>query len=252
MITPPNLETRNLTMGHGKKSLCAPLDFSLQPGQVAALLGRNGSGKTTLLLTLAGLMPPLTGEVIMRQEHLSAMKPLRRARRVALMLSPRHLSETLCGREMVELGRWPHTSWHGRLSGQDHEKVLAAMKSTGTLTCAEIPLGRLSDGERQKLCIARALAQEAEVLLLDEPLSHLDAPSRREILLLLRHLAETGGKSVLFSCHELELAFRHAHQVLALLPDQSWRTGTSQEVSSDSFCREALGLEPLPFSPTLE
>lgn len=240
------LQAYHLSIGHPGKTLCANLEFTLPPGRLTALLGRNGSGKTTLLLTLAGLRIPLEGAVTFGGAEMGKDGPRRRARQVALMLPSRNLPESLRGRELVELGRWPHTPWHGKLSGGDHEKVHTAMTLTGTLAFADRPLGRLSDGEKQKLCIARALAQEAEVLLLDEPLSHLDAPSRVEILVLLRRLAETEGKAVLFSCHDLDLAYRHSHQVLALLSQAAWRGGTPGEISSDPGCAMELGLYTNP------
>ncbi len=237
------LTAQKLGLSAGSKILCADLDFTLRPGEIVALLGRNGSGKTTLLLALAGLRQPASGAIRLGEENLSETDARRRAKHIALMLSPRQVAESLRGRELVELGRWPHTPWHGGLSNADCTKVREAMEITGTTAFAESPLGRLSDGERQKLGIARALAQEAGILLLDEPLSHLDAPSRLEILRLLRRLAESEGKAVLFSCHDLDLAFRHAHRVLALLPGGEWRAGTPGEVAEDPICAETLGME---------
>ena len=131
---------------------------------------------------------------------------------LALALATRQGDAVLSGGEFVALGRWPHTPWHGRLSGVDRAVIQHALEATGTGPLASLPMGRLSDGERQKLGLARALAQETPVLLLDEPLSHLDAPSRLDEIALLRRLSEKEDKAILFSCHDLDLAFHSAHR----------------------------------------
>ena len=208
------LSTENLRLSVGKapRILCDGLHFSLHSGELVALLGRNGSGKTTLLKALAGIRLPEAGSVFFDREQARDMPPRRRARVVALALSARQSDGILSGEEFVALGRWPHTPWHGRLSEADHRIIRRALEVTETLSLSALPMGRLSDGERQKLGLARALAQETPVVLLDEPLSHLDAPSRLYETGLLRLLAEEEGRAVLFSSHDLDLAFRSAHR----------------------------------------
>jgi len=243
------LSTRGLTLSVGKSSrtLCDVLDFELRPGELVALLGRNGSGKTTLLKALAGIRDPEAGKIFFGDEKAVEVSTRRRAKLLALALSARQSDGTLSGGEFVALGRWPHTPWHGKLSESDHAIIQRSLEVTGTHHLSSLPMSRLSDGERQKLGLARALSQETSVLLLDEPLSHLDAPSRLYEIALLKRLAENENKAVLFSCHDLDLAFHSAHRLLVLLPEGKWFCGLPAEVAAHEICREVLGLAAAPW-----
>ena len=236
-----------LTVGSAPRMLCRDLDFSLRPGELVGLLGRNGSGKTTLLKTLAGIRMPEAGRVFFGGRSADTIPARSRACLLALALSARLSDGVLNGGEFVALGRWPHTPWHGKLSAQDHAFIRRALEITGTEALAELPMSRLSDGERQKLGLARALAQETSLLLLDEPLSHLDAPSRLYEMALLKRLAEEEGRAVLFSCHDLDLAFHSAHRLLVLLPGGGWFCGSPSEVAAHGASRETLGLTAAPW-----
>ncbi len=255
------LSTQSLTLTVGKSSsgrqnekqrtLCDALDFELRSGELVALLGRNGSGKTTLLKALAGIRSPESGEIFFGDsfglKNSIAVSTRRRATLLALALSARQSDGTLSGEEFVALGRWPHTPWHGKLSANDQSIIHRALEITGTRSFAALSMSQLSDGERQKLALARALAQETPVLLLDEPLSHLDAPSRLYEIALLKRLAENEDKAILFSCHDLDLAFHSAHRLLVLLPDGKWFCGLPAEVAAHEACREVLGLAAAPW-----
>ncbi len=245
----PILSTQGLCLSVGKASriLCEDLNFSLHSGELVALLGRNGSGKTTLLKALAGIRTPESGRVSFNGESVGEISARRRAHLLALTLSSRQGDGVLSGEEFVALGRWPHTPWHGSLSDADRDLIQRALEITGTPSLASLSMSQLSDGERQKLGLARALAQETPILLLDEPLSHLDAPSRLYEIALLRRLASEENKAILFSCHDLDLAFHSADRLLVLLPGGAWFYGTPVEVASHTVCRETLGLAAAPW-----
>ena len=242
-MTRPLLEMNAASLYAGSKKLCEKLSFSMMAGDLICLLGRNGSGKTTLLKILAGLRALQQGEVLLKGEKLTQLSHRDKARRIALLLTSRMADESLRGLEYVSIGRWPHTPWHGKLSALDWNKVKASMHKTETDSLEKQPLHQLSDGEKQKLGIARILAQETEILLLDEPLSHLDAPSQIQILELMHQCTSQDGYAILFSCHDLNLAFRSCDKCLVMLAEGKWFFGSPAEVVADKDCRIQLGLD---------
>jgi iron complex transport system ATP-binding protein len=205
------LQTHGLTIGYAPvrrapKSVSVGLELSVDRGQFVCLLGPNGAGKSTLLRTLAGLQKPLAGSVSIDGRDLFDMAAQERARNVAVVLTERVNPGLLTGWGLVALGRAPHTGFMGTLSPADEQAVQEAVKAVGAVALADRPVVELSDGERQRLMIARALAQQTPLILLDEPTAFLDAPRRVEILSLLRDLARDVGRAVVVSTHEVHLA----------------------------------------------
>jgi iron complex transport system ATP-binding protein len=229
-------------------ALFPPLDMAMQSGQFVCLLGGNGAGKTTLLKTLAGILPPLAGSVSLGGDVVEDLTGRERARRAALLLTDTGLPPFLLGRELVSLGRTPHTPWLAAAREADAVVVQRVME---TLRCAHLAdrrLGQLSDGERQRLCLARALAQDAPVLLLDEPLSHLDLPAKAEMLSLLRDWTRAGdgsdgsdgggaGRVVLAAVHEVDLALGFADLCLMLAPGEKPFIGPPEEAAGEPLRR---------------
>lgn len=216
------LKTIDLTIGYytGRRTqrvVAEHVAVRLHPGELVCLLGPNGAGKSTLLRTLAGMQPPLQGRVELLGADLHRLQPCELARRLSVVLTERTDAGALSARTLVALGRYPYTDWSGRLTPTDETSIDRALMAVGALALAERPVGELSDGERQKVMIARALAQEPMLLLLDEPTAFLDLPRRVEIMGLLRRLARTTGRAVLLSTHDLDLALRSADR-LWLLP----------------------------------
>ncbi|MEM1177217.1 MAG: ABC transporter ATP-binding protein [Acidobacteriota bacterium] len=205
--------------GGPDRALTAPLDLELRRGQLICLLGPNGAGKSTLLRTLAGVQAALDGDVELEGQPLDGWPPRQRARRLAVVLTDGDAPLGMPGLEMVRLGRQPHSPWTGRLRRQDHEAVERALEAVDGVELAPRPLGQLSDGERQKLLLARALAQEADLLLLDEITAFLDVPRRLEIFRILRRLAHAAGKSVLLTTHDVDLALRSADRIWLMSQD---------------------------------
>ena len=222
-MTPnPSLAFHALTTGycHGSRQSIVGrgLEGSLPRGTLTVLLGTNGAGKSPLLRTLAGLQPPLAGDIFWEGNSLASLTPEERAKRLSIVLTVRPETGNLTVREVVALGRLPHRQglWGSRNAATDAEAVESAMRLTTTSAWSERPVSRLSDGERQRVFIAKALAQETPLILLDEPTAFLDYPSRVQFFNLLKRLTNEMGKTVLLSSHDVELAAAHADRILLL------------------------------------
>lgn len=226
----PLLEAVGLTVGYGRHAVLEPVSSSLPAGRLVCLLGANGSGKSTLLRTLSGLQSPLAGEIRLLQQPISRLAAQDRAKRLALVLTDRVSSASMQGAELVALGRHPYTGWSGRLSQRDKQAVAVALAETGSTPLAHRQISELSDGERQRLLVARALAQEPRVLILDEATAFLDLPRRVELMHLLRHIARSRQIAVLLSTHDLELALRYADDLWLLRPDGSLQVGAPEDL----------------------
>ena len=206
----PVLESRNLSIGYRQPDmeLAKGLNLRLERGRLTALLGPNGAGKSTLLRTLAGMQKPLSGQVWLSGEDVGQMKASEIARRLSVVLTEAPKPGWMNGLALVALGRHPYTDWLGRLSPTDKAVVRWALAAVDAEDIARRPVIELSDGQRQKLMIARALAQETDVMLLDEPTAFLDLPRRVEIMRLLKNLAHQTQRAILLSTHDLDLALR--------------------------------------------
>lgn len=202
---------------HGAPTVLAEhLAAQAEPGRLTALLGPNGSGKSTLLRTVCGLQPAMAGRVLIDGRDVAHTSSADLAKSVAVVLTERVESGFLSVREIVALGRTPHLGISARMTAADHDVVDWALEVTATTELADRLGGELSDGQRQRVMTARALAQQPRLLILDEPTSFLDVPSRVELLDLLARLAREQALSVLVSTHELELALRLADEVWLL------------------------------------
>lgn len=208
------LETHNLSIGYrsGKlvKIISKELNLRLYPGQLVCLLGANGAGKSTLMRTLGALQPPLGGDIVLDQQPISSLQPVDLAKKISLVLTEKIEAGNLTAREVVTLGRTPYTGWIGTLTDIDHEKIDHASASVEIGDLLDRRINQLSDGERQKVMLARALAQDTSLILLDEPTAHLDLPNRVEMMQLLHQLARRNNKAILLSTHELDLALQAA------------------------------------------
>jgi iron complex transport system ATP-binding protein len=243
------LEAADLAIGYTRPrqppiQVLDGIELSLRSGELVCLLGPNGAGKSTLMRTLAGMQSPLAGSVRLDGSDLHAMEPRCLARRLSLVLTDRVEVGRLSGRDIVSLGRHPYTGWSGRLSLADRRVVQWALDSTGSATLANCDMAELSDGERQKIMIARALAQQPGLVLLDEPTAFLDLPRRVEIMRLLGRLAREKGLAVLLSTHDLELALRLADRLWLLPPGGPLQAGAPEDlVLNGGFARTFTGID---------
>ena len=232
------LTTHNLTIGYRKRVVAENLSLELRAGELVCLLGPNGAGKSTLLRTLAGMQPPLSGYALLQDDDVSKLSAREIAKRLSIVLTERVDAGTITARELVALGRYPYTDWMNRQTDADRHAVEQAIRAVGATTLADRHVHELSDGERQKIMIARALAQEPVVMMLDEPTAFLDLPRRVEILYLLRSLARETRRAILLSTHDLDLALRCADQVWLMTQEGRMHVGAPEDlVLSGAFGR---------------
>lgn len=198
---------------HSVKIVAEGISESLHGGELTCLIGENGAGKSTLLRTLSGFIPALSGEITMLGKPLQAYREREMATVIGVVLTEKTNLQNMTVDELVGMGRSPYTGFWGRLSADDRRKVGDALDLVGIASLRARLVQTLSDGERQKVMIAKALAQETPIIFLDEPTAFLDYPSKVEILRLLHRLSQDMGKTVFLSTHDLELALRVADRV---------------------------------------
>lgn len=203
----------NLTVGYQQKVVLKDLFLDLNANQLTCLLGRNGSGKSTLIRSISGVQRFLGGQVQFHNRPISDYNQKELAKELSLVLTDNQAPGNLTVFALVALGRFPYTSWIGSLSKRDKEVIHWALEATGMLAFANRHMGELSDGEKQKVMIARALAQQTDLIILDEPTAHLDSPNRLEIFHLLKELVTISGRAILVSTHDIDTALHYADQL---------------------------------------
>ena len=249
-MSKPALVISNVSVGYGKGDDAVPvvsfIDAVLSGGEMVALIGRNGAGKSTLLRTIAAYQPPLVGQVEYLGKDVGSMNLHDVAKCISVVLTE-SVSALLTVRELVSLGRTPYTGFMGRLSAKDNEVVDGAMRDMGVSHLAHRKVSTLSDGERQKCLVAKALAQETPLLLLDEPTAFLDYPSKVHLLGLLKRLAKEKGKAVIVSVHDLELVMRLADKVW-LVDNGRMYCGTVKELSSNGVLPSFINSDTIRYN----
>lgn len=200
------IRLENISLGYGTRTLLGEVSAHFAEGQLTALVGRNGAGKSTLLRALAGLEPLQSGAITIGGTSIAELDGSEAARRVAFVATDKVRIANLPCEDLVALGRAPYTNWIGRLQAIDREIVADALAKVGMSEFARKTMDRMSDGECQRVMIARALAQQTPVILLDEPTAFLDMPNRYELCRLLQRLAHDEKKTIIFSTHELDIA----------------------------------------------
>ena len=222
--TPIALQTHNLEVGYKKNNqthvLFEPLSLILTQGELVCFMGSNGIGKTTLIKTLAGIQVPMRGTVT-------------RNFSTAIVLTDKISGSLMTVRDLVTYGRYPHLNWWLKLNDQDHQLIDNAIKQVHLKSIADKHLSQLSDGQLQMAMIAKALAQDANILLLDEPTAHLDLNNRVEIMNLLRSLARETGKTILIATHELDLALQTADKIWLATQNKKIVTGIPEDLVLD-------------------
>ena len=224
------ITTNRLTVGYRGHRVVEDISLSLPCGRLVCLLGPNGAGKSTLLRTLCGFQPPIAGTVTISGSDITTMSAAEVARLVSVVLTDRPLTSSLTAAEMVGMGRAPYTGFWGRLSDEDRRLVSEAMQTVGIAPLATRRMGQLSDGELQKVMIAKALAQHTPVIVLDEPTAFLDYPSKVAVMKTLARLAHDEGKTILMSTHDLELAAQLGDELMEI-ENKHIRKITADEVS---------------------
>ena len=228
------IDLHHLSIGYrkGKEILYVlkDLNTALYKGELVCLIGENGVGKSTLLRTISGVQPPLSGSVLLHHKPLQDFSASDLAKTVSLVLTDRIYAGNLTVRELVTLGRYPYTNWMGSLSPKDMEKVNWALDMTGTRYLEDQLISEISDGQFQKTLIARALAQDSDIIILDEPTAHLDLTNKIIILKLLKDLASRTGKAILMATHELELSLQIADQIWMAFKNDVLVSGSPEDL----------------------
>lgn len=221
------IELHNVTLGYGKRVLMADASVGFGWGELTALIGRNGTGKSTLLRTIAALAKPQSGQITISGRDVASLTMKEVAAQIAFVSTDDVRVQNLHVRDVVALGRAPYTNWVGRLTDKDKAKVQESLELVGMGSFGEASMDSLSDGERQRVMIARALAQDTPIILLDEPTAFLDLPNKYEICLLLRRLAHKEGKCILFSTHDLSIAIELC-DTIAMIEGGEFHYGTAE------------------------
>jgi iron complex transport system ATP-binding protein len=236
------LVVENVTLAYGPRRVLHGVSLAVRPGEVLALVGPNGAGKSTVLRACAGELAPVAGRITVGGAEIAGLAPVERARRVAVVPQAARLPEGFTALETVLMGRTAYLGWFSRERSCDRAIVHRALERTCTAELADRPIGELSGGEQQRVLLARALAQEAPLLLLDEPTAHLDLRHQAGVLALVRDLARREGRAVLLALHDLNLAAQYADR-LALLADGRLRAeGAPDEVLTPAHLAPAYGV----------
>lgn len=247
------LELHNLHIGYDDDAsryvVAEALNASLHRGTLACLVGANGVGKSTLMRTLSGFQSALQGTVCISGQAIGEYTPRELAERVGVVLTERESTPDLTVEEVVAIGRMPYTNFWGRLTMVDRQAVDEAISLVGIESLRHKKIGRVSDGERQKVMIAKALAQQTDIILLDEPTAFLDYGSKVSVMRLLRQLAHEQGKAILLSTHDLEIAFQTADEVWILQRD-GLRTGTLETLEHQGAVSAFLATSGLHYEAT--
>jgi iron complex transport system ATP-binding protein len=264
----PLLQTRDLEVGYasggfrgsgrfgrfpGRKKSCSiagPISVEIFEGQLVCLLGPNGSGKSTLLRTLAGLQPSLKGTAEIAGTVTTKLAPSRLAKMISLVLTDPVRNSNLTVQSLVALGRYPYSGWLGILDKSDKDIIAWAIEAAGVASFSQRKVATLSDGESQKVMLARALAQDTPLMILDEPTAHLDLPSRIQLMQLLLQLARRTHKGILISTHELDLALQVADVVWLLQGGGHFHKGAPEDLVLNGVFGASFEKEGIAFDRT--
>ncbi len=235
--------------GRHVSTVTTGINAELIPGELTCLLGPNGAGKSTLLKTLSGFLRPLSGEIIINGRNITDYSDHELAKVIGVVLTERIHIANMSVDELVALGRSPYTGFFGRLSRHDRNIVDDALKRVGIEHLRSRMIHTLSDGERQKTMIAKALAQETPVIFLDEPTAFIDYPGKVEIMQLLARLCHEGGKTVFLSTHDVELALQIADRIWLIDKEEGVRTGAPEDLSLSGDMARCFRREGVKFNP---
>lgn len=233
------IELQHLTVGYGEKAILSDINQSLREGQMVCLLGANGVGKSTLLRTLAGFLPPLSGKVMLEGRDLLSFSLSERSRAVSVVLTERVEVPYMKVEDLVGMGRSPYTGFFGTLTKEDKTIIGEAIELVGITDLVGRTIDTLSDGERQKALLAKALAQQTPIILLDEPTAFLDFHAKISTLRLMLRLAHETNKTILLSTHDVGMALRLS-DVLWIVQDGQISTGTTASLTENGVLKDFL------------
>ncbi len=243
------LDVKGLAVGYRGKALIRDIRFTLPRGSILTLIGPNGAGKSTILKTITCQLAKIAGTAALDGRELTAYPQAQLAKRLAVVLTQRVQPEMMSCFEVAAMGRYPHTGRFGSLSQRDREIVYKTLERVHALELAQRDFNQLSDGQRQRVLLARALCQEPEVLVLDEPTSYLDVHHKLALMGVLRALAKERGVTVILSLHEIDLAQKVSDRILCVRGETVERWGTPEEVFREEGIRALYGIEQGAYDP---
>ncbi|MBX9468804.1 MAG: ABC transporter ATP-binding protein [Rhizobium sp.] len=242
-MTEPGLEAKSLSAGYGENLVLQELNLTIPSGRITAIVGANACGKSTLLKALSRLIAPKSGEVLLDGRAIHRLPTRELARRLGLLPQSPIAPDGITVLDLVSRGRHPHHGLFASWTKADDKAIADALEATQTADLAERPVDELSGGQRQRAWIAMALAQETEILLLDEPTTFLDISHQIDVLDLLTDLNRSRGTTIVMVLHDLNLAARYADHLVAMLCGKPFRTGAPQAVLTEDVVRHVFGLE---------
>lgn len=249
------IKTSNLNIGYAEKkkvnTITSNLNIELNKGNLVCLLGKNGIGKSTLLRTLTKVQPALSGEIYINNRNLNTLNNLDLSKLLSLVLTERLPESNLSVFELVALGRQPYTNWVGKLSSIDLQFINVAFEQTNIKHLIHSKYYELSDGQLQKVLIARALAQNTDLIILDEPTAHLDIHHTIETFILLKKLAKELNKTIIISTHEINLALQLADELWLMTPS-NFISGNTETLISNNSLNQLFESELISFNKTLK
>lgn len=242
------LRAERVSFAYGDQMILNEIDLAVQPGELVGVIGPNGSGKSTLIKCLCRALTPQRGRVWLDGRELGALTAQHIAQHIAVVSQAVELPPGFTAFEIVMMGRVPHLAWWQNESARDREIVRAAMHATQTWSLADRLINQLSGGERQRVVIARALAQEPQILLLDEPTAHLDIKHQIEVMELVRRLNRERGLAVLIVSHDLNLAAQYCSRLVLFKDGRIYKSGAPREVIAPEILRAVYGVDLLVLS----
>jgi len=239
------LSFEHVSVGYNGTPLIEDVTLEVDRGEIVALVGPNGAGKSTILKTAAGLLRPVKGSVLLGERRLSEYSLSEKAKRMSVMMTERTGTEYMTCFDVVRIGRYQYTNLMGSLSDHDREVILDSMQRIGVDTLADTDYSTLSDGQKQRVLLARAIVSEPDILILDEPTSYLDMGYKTEFFDVLRQLVEERQIAVLISMHELELVKRVADRVVCISKENRVdRTGVPGEILTAEYMEKLFSMKP--------
>lgn len=243
----PYISTERMTVGYRKIPLIKNIELDVKPGEILTLIGPNGSGKSTILKSITKQLSLISGTVYLDRKSMKEMNEREISKRMSVVLTERIRGELLTCEDVVSTGRYPYTGRLGILSAHDKEKVREAMEMVHVLELADRDFSTISDGQKQRILLARAICQEPEIIVLDEPTSFLDIRHKMEFLKIIRSMAKELHKTVVMSLHEIELAYKISDKILCVRGDHIEHFGTPEEIFKKKLIKELFELDEETF-----
>ena len=247
----PVISTKDLNVGYDSKVIIRDVEVNALRGQTICLIGPNGAGKSTILRTLSGMLAPVEGTVYIGEKNMREVEPVSKAKQMAVVLTEKLNVNMATAYDIVAMGRMPYTGFFGRLSVDDHRIVRECIETVGADSLSTRDFRSLSDGEKQKIMIARALAQEPSLIILDEPTSHLDIRHKVEVMSILNRLSGESGVTVIMALHDIDIAVKSCQIVLMIKDGVVVNQGKPEDIISQDTIGELYNIDGASYDSVL-